>query len=199
MIDTNQALADKYLAQVKIPKSKINTNKQIVIAPVGLIKSGKTTVTKMLAKKLGIARVSSDELRVLARDSDIKDFDLNEVFLIILSYFANKNLSFVADSGWSSFEKREILELASIEKGFEVIYIKINPPRKYILDGIKNFKHKKGELFKNSEEVMLDFKRTLKDRWPLADLDYIYTFNPAKENLSDQVMDCVRKIEKGFE
>ncbi len=197
MKDVNKFLAGEYIKGVKIPKTKLN--KQIVIAPVGLIKSGKTTVTKLLTKKIGAVRISSDEVRVLARDSKIEIFDIKETFFILLNYFINKNLSVVADAGWSDFEKREALEMLGVEKGFEVVYIKINPPRKYILDGIKNFKYKKGELFRNSEEVMRDFKRTLKERWPLSDLDYIHTFNPAKENLSEQVGECVEKIKSNLE
>ncbi|MBU4480038.1 hypothetical protein KKG48_01160, partial [Patescibacteria group bacterium] len=50
-----------FKSQIKIPKNK--PKKQIFFCPVGLVGAGKTTVTKPISKKLGLLRISSDELR----------------------------------------------------------------------------------------------------------------------------------------
>lgn len=75
----------KYEETLEIPDTK--PEKQIMVCPVGVVASGKTTVIKPLSKKLSLLRISTDEIRKLLKENgysydSVKDlaFDLADKY-----------------------------------------------------------------------------------------------------------------------
>jgi len=57
-----KSVAGLYEKSLKFPAQKYQ--KQLIICPIGLVSSGKTTVVKILCKKLPLLRVSTDEIKI---------------------------------------------------------------------------------------------------------------------------------------
>lgn len=195
MRDINKFLYNEYKKTISIPKLK--NKRQIIIAPVGLVGSGKSTVIKPLSKLLSLVRISTDEIRMLARDSHAAEkYDLVSVFREVMTYYLNRGYSLAIDADVSNIEHRELIEFEAIKKDIKIFYIKISPPKKWILEKFAKFKYKKNGLFKNKEEALDNFKNSVKLKWPLVDLDYIYKFDTSKQNLKQQILNCEGLIKK---
>ncbi|MDE1944098.1 MAG: hypothetical protein KGH97_01205 [Patescibacteria group bacterium] len=51
-----------------LPELANRLPRQVFLAPVGRVGAGKTTVVKPLAERLGLVRISSDEIRKLLKE-----------------------------------------------------------------------------------------------------------------------------------
>ena len=102
-----EKLVRLYKKQIVLPVAR--PKKKMLLCPVGHIGSGKTTVIKPLAKKLHLVRISTDELRILARDNKLS-LHLERVVTNFVSHFLSKDYSVACDFDCSTLEKRELLE-----------------------------------------------------------------------------------------
>ncbi|MFA5358673.1 MAG: AAA family ATPase [Patescibacteria group bacterium] len=167
--------------------------KGVILCPVGQVGAGKTTVVKPLAKKLGLLRISMDEIRrILLRDG----FNLvrtKEMFLQLMLKYLDRGYDFVVDADCS----RDVSLIKKIAKdyGKKVIWIHVKPPEKYILNKLKNYKH--SWLFKDSAEAIACY-RALKNirRGVEKRIKFFYTFDPSKPDLNKQVERFLVKLNK---
>ena len=80
------------------------------------------------------------------------------------------------------------------ELGIKIIWIHINPPEKFIINKLKNYK-KHSLLFKDSEDAINNYL----ERKPLhkkLNFPFIYNFDPSRPDLKSQLKEATSIIEK---
>jgi predicted kinase len=178
----------RYESELELPAQK---GLRIFLCPIGLVGAGKTTVVKPLAERLGLVRISSDEIRKIMREQGtvgLKAFDLATV---LIRKYAEAGYGVAIDSDCSNVEKIERVEEAADRLDYKVIWIHINPPEEFILNKLRNFKHT--WLFKNADEAIANYYR----RKPLHEnlsQDFTYTFDTSREDLPMQIDEAEKII-----
>ena len=175
-----------------IPNKK--PEKKIILCPVGLVGAGKTTVLKPLSKKLGLIRISGDELRMILKKYGYNFIKTEELSKKIIFKYLKKDYSIAADFDCISHKK--VFSDIAKEYNAKIFWIHINPPEAFIIKKLKNIhnlKHDHPKLFKNAEVGLSDYFR----RKPLhakINFPFIYVFNTSKNNLKEQIEEAYQKI-----
>ncbi len=180
--------ASEYSKTVEIPTEKGN---QFLLCPVGIVGAGKTTVLKPLAKKLGLVRVSTDEMRKMLKERDFSYKGVRDLLFIVANSFIKQGYGIAIDTDCSRLDKKKQLEEYSTKTGLKIIWIHINPPEEFIINKFKN--HEPSWLFKNPEEAIANYEA----RKPLhqnLDFNFTYTFDTSKPDLDDQIEEAYQII-----
>lgn len=187
-------LKELYEKTLEIKKSKLK--KQIILCPVGHIASGKTTVVKPVASELGLIRLSTDELRVLARDNNLGEHTHVVVGELFREYL-KKGFSIACDFDCSSLGRRDLIEAEAVLYNAPIIFIKINPPHSWIIHKIKSMKYFKSGLFKNVTVGLSEIKRSFKER-KLPNLKYAWVFDTSSPKLDKEIGDFCKYLEERY-
>src|SRR3970040_1728002 len=182
----NKEIEEKIFAEYEktlvIPN--IKPSRQFLLCPVGLVGAGKTTVVKPLAEKLGLVRISGDEIRGLLKKNGFGYEKTFEIGSRLAENFLGDGYSVAIDSDCASGHTRKLIKDAKNKYGAIAIWIHINPPEEFILNKLKNYKHT--WLFKNSDEALKNYY----DRKPVhkkLEMEFTYVFDSSKKNLSKQI------------
>ena len=175
------------------PLNHSKDRKQFVLCPIGLIGSGKTTVMRPLCEQLGVLRISGDEIRKFFKDKGFGWDRVAELGLRIGKKYAKEGYDIGVDSDCVREDKRTEIEGVAKEVNAMVFYIHINPPEKFILDKLRNFKHT--WLFRDGEHAIQNYeaRRPLHEK---LNFDFVYTFDTSKTDLDKQILESVAIIEK---
>lgn len=186
--DFNLVLQE-YEQLIFIPKQKpIN---QFFLCPVGLVGSGKTTVTKPLAERFNLIRISGDEIRKILHDKGYGYEKVWDIGSLLAEKYARLGYSVAMDTDCATLRTREALEKLAKELGAKVIYIHINPPEDFIINKLKNYRH--SWLFKDGEQAIENYKQ----RKPLHErlnLPYLFRFDTSSSNLEQQIIESEKLI-----
>lgn len=200
-MEQNKNISDKkikrlislYEKTLEIPENK--PKKQFILCPIGIVGAGKTTVVKPLSKKLSLLRVSSDEIRELLKKNGFTCAHTKEIAYTIIAKYIKKGFSIAIDGDCVSEEnQRRIKELEKQNK-IKLFWIYINPPEKFIIDKLTNFKHT--WLFKDADDAIENYLA----RKPLhrnPNFPFVYIFDTSKENLDEQINGASEIIEKNL-
>lgn len=158
---------------------------QWILMPVGLIGTGKTTVVKPLAEKLNLVRISTDDIRqrLKARGYSYEGCHIIAQKLAIKYLKAGYSIAVDGNSGSKT-------GLADSQKAKELfphvrqIFIHINPPEEFVINKLKNYPHT--WLFRDADHAVENFLTNQKE-FVLPSTHFVYTFDPSKENLSEQI------------
>ena len=181
---TLPTIIDAYTKSVEIPKKK---GVRFFLCPVGLIGSGKTTVLKPLAKKLGLVRISGDEIRKMLKDGGFGYEGDENIAFAAGEYFIGKGYGIAIDADCVRSDKREKIEKLAKKLSMPIIWVHINPPEKFILNKLKNYPHT--WLFKDAKQAIANYKA----RKPLhkkLNFDFAYTFDTSRPNLKRQIKEA---------
>jgi predicted kinase len=165
--------------------------RQILLCPVGLVGAGKTTVVKPLSSRLGLVRVSTDEIRKRLKEKGDNYLRTSEIAKRLIENYLRAGHSVTIDADCVGSTRKAITELTS-RSAITPVWIHINPPESFILNKLRTCKHT--WLFKDAEEAVANYQR----RKPLhetLDMPFLYTFDPSKEDLPKQIEEAARRIE----
>ncbi len=181
-----------FRSSIEIPKSI--SQKQFFFCPVGLVGAGKTTVTKPISERLGLVRISSDELRKMLKENGHDYSPVKQIGLKLAQEFAQKGLSIAFDMDCGNPEVKEFVEKLAEKLHAKVVYVHINTPKEYIFEKFR--RHPPSWLAENPEDMINNYyaqkeKRT-KENTPF---DYLFTFDTSRPDLNKQIDDCIKKIE----
>lgn len=180
-----------YEAQLNIPARK--DGPQFFICPVGQVGSGKTTVINKLAEQFPFVRLSNDELRKLKKEHGFTTADYRLVRNRLAEKYAREGYSIAFDSNSSSPATKGFVEELSSALHVPLIWIHVNPPEKYILDKLRNYKHT--WLFRDADEAFQNYFQQKETRQrDDHDIAYLYEIDTSQADLSPQIQELARLI-----
>lgn len=191
-----KTIASLYLATLELPAHK--SDSQIIICPVGLVGSGKTTVVKPLSQQLNLVRLSTDEIRLILKDKGYnweKTFQVGE-YVILNILKTGHSIALDLDCAGHRSE----LEALAEKFDYKLVWIHINPPEEYILNKLHNLDkinndHPKIFNPRSVQSVINNYQRR-KVLHQKLDFPFVYTFDPSQSgDLARQVKEAVQIIE----
>ncbi len=162
--------------------------------PVGLVGSGKTTVTRPLAEHFGLIRISTDEIRKRFKSAGYSYEGAREISQELTEKYLDFGYSVAVDANTGS--PRGLAYNEKTKKLFpnvRQLFIHINPPVEFIINKLKNYPHT--WLFKDAEHAIERFNFH-KDQFKLPDLPFVYTFDTSRDDLHEQIKQGIAAIEK---
>ncbi len=183
--DILESIRNEYKETLEFPQ--IIPGKQIFLCSVGLVGAGKTTVIKPLAKKLGLLRISGDEIRFILNNRGLSYSSAFEIGKRMIEKYAKQGYSIAHDTDCATPKTIEAITLLSKELAVDVIWVHINPPEEFIINKLTNYNHT--WLFKNAEEAVCEYRSRKKFHENLP-MNFIYTFDTSKENLNNQIKEA---------
>lgn len=166
--------------------------KRFLLCPVGLVGAGKTTVTKPLAERLSLVRISRDEIRKLLKERGEGYEVIEELTLILIHTYLGKGYSIAVDSDCAHPQTVELINPCAEEYGTLVFWIHIDPPEEFILHKLRS--HEPTWLFKDAEEAVANYMR----RKPLHEslpMPFLHAFDTSKPGLATEIEETARSIE----
>ncbi|MFA5987328.1 MAG: AAA family ATPase [Candidatus Paceibacterota bacterium] len=188
---TFEEIKNDFRASIEIPKN--TPKKQFFFCPVGLVGAGKTTVTRPISKRLGLVRLSSDELRKILKENSYDYGSVKDIGFEMAQDFAKEGYSIAFDMDCGSPKAKESIEKLADETGAKIIWAHLNTPEEYILEKFK--KHEPSWLADNPQ-VMIDNYFVQKERREKENTQFSYdfTFDTSRPDLDKQIDDCIEKI-----
>ena len=122
-----ESIREEYEKSLEIlPTKRPN---QYILCPIGLIGSGKTTVMKLLAKKLGLVRISADEIRlIMEREGySVEGNPGRDLAMKVIDKYVRVGHSIAIDSDCAS--KIKELKKKADELNIKLIWLHIKPTR----------------------------------------------------------------------
>src|SRR3989344_2211203 len=182
-----------FINKIKVPKK--NLEKQIIIAPVGVVASGKTTAMKILKSMIPTVYINADEVRVFLRNK--KMWGPLEAYGIItptIRHFLESGESIIIDGDFVDKKTRR-QPLENLAKKFDarVYYIHVIAPEKFILKKLKNKKWTKSGLFSSSTEGIREYLRRKPLHQKKLKIKFIGTVDTSK-SVKSQLLKIVSKI-----
>jgi len=115
-----QKLVQEFIKTIKVPFK--NPRKQIIIAPVGVVASGKTTTMKILKELLPVIYLNNDEARIFLRSKRLwNKVAALELMNPAVEHFLKLNKSLIVDGDLVDWRTRQQLE--KLAKKFKAPFI----------------------------------------------------------------------------
>ncbi len=184
-----ERIMGEYEKQLDIPKNK--PAKLIMLCPIGLVGSGKTTVIKPLSEKLSLLRISTDEIRKILKENSYDYNRVEELAIKLSEKYIRQGYSIAIDADCISERLQKYINELKGEYGSKLFWIHINPPEKFIINKLKNYKHT--WLFKNSKQAIENYKQR-KSLHRSLKFPFIYEFDTSKSNLNKQIEEASKII-----
>lgn len=190
--ETLDKVSAEYESTLNIPENK--QVPQWILMPVGLIGSGKTTVVKQFAKHFGLIRISTDDVRERLKHRGYSYEGARDITQGLLKKYLNLGYSVAIDANTGSlagieYNKKTATSFPHVYQ----IFIHINPPEKFIINKLKNYKHT--WLFNDGEHAVQHFHKN-KNNFFLPNLPFVFEFDTSKDNLASQINEAVIIIKK---
>ncbi len=118
-----EIVGDECERLIKFPDKKLA--KQIIIAPVGLVASGKSTVIKELQKDFPLASVSTDKIREVLKNKGFNNIRTQEIAYHLSAKLVAKGYSLVVDADCAPPYVQALLKEMRRKYDISVLYIHI--------------------------------------------------------------------------
>lgn len=196
MLDAPKEVLEEVMKECEetliIPLTK--NKPQWMLMPVGLVGAGKTTVIKPLAERLGLIRLSTDEVRQKLKLKGYSYEGCREIIRELSNKYLNLGYSLAFDANTGSkigmeYNKKTLEAFPNVHQ----VFIYVNPPEEFIINKLKNYKHT--WLFKDSEHAVKSFYENKKD-FSRPNLPFVYEFDPSRSDLAKQIDEAVIAINK---
>ena len=184
----------EYQQQINIPKQKIKP--QIILCSVGLVGAGKTTILKAISKKLGLIKISSDEIRKLLKTKDFNFIRTIDIVKKIMENYLNQGFSLAMDGDAITPEiQKYVNKFAS--NTIKIVWIHVKAPEKIILDRLQNRNHT--GLFKNTHDEINNYRRRKPlHRHYLSMINFYYKFDTSKKDINKQINKFICKLKSDY-
>lgn len=167
-----------------------------MLMPVGVIGAGKTTVIKPLAERLGLVRISTDEIREKLRQRRYSYEGARDIAHALSTKYLRIGYSIAVDGNTGSTSGLEYnKKSAEAFPHVRQIFIHIDPPDEYIVNKLRNYKH--SWLFKNAEQAVESFYKN-KQGFTLPDLPFVFAFDPSRDDLPMQLESGIKAIKESL-
>lgn len=151
-------VTDKFISQLKIKNRK--TKNPIVVAMVGLIGSGKSSVAKELAKQINATVITGDAIRVALRKQKQDYGQVRSITEKSATFVLKKGGNVVLDSDFIDSQKRKRLEEKVKKLQAKVLYIRTIADRDIMIERLIKAKYNSNiDLFKNSSIAIREMWR----------------------------------------
>ncbi|MCE9643968.1 ATP-binding protein [Candidatus Parcubacteria bacterium] len=172
----------EYEETLVIPAAK--PSPQWMLMPVGVIGVGKTTVVKPIAERMGLVRVSTDDIRERLKAHGYSYEGARDIAHRITKKYLSLGYSVAIDGNTGStngleYNKKTLEAFPQVRQ----LFIHINPPDEFVVKKLKNYNHT--WLFRDGDHAVEAFL-TNKKNFVLPDLPFVYTFDTSKD-LSGQL------------
>ena len=168
-----------------------------MLMPVGSIGAGKTTVLKPLTVRLGLVRISTDEVRQMLTEKGYSYEGCRDITHEISKKYLALGYSLAIDANTGSkFGLEYNKKTAEAFPNVRQIFIYVNPPEEFIISKLKNYKHT--WLFRNGEDAIEQFY-AYKKYFSRPDLPFVYEFDTSRDDLAKQIEEASRAIKKALE
>lgn len=158
---------------------------QWILMPVGLIGAGKTTVVKPLAERLNLVRISTDDIRQRLKARGYSYEGCRDIVQKLAKKYLDLGYSIALDANTGSkIALQYNQKTAELFPHVRQIFIHINPPEEFVINKLKNYPHT--WLFRDADHAVENFLTNQKE-FVLPSVHFVYTFDPSKENLSEQI------------
>lgn len=192
-----EAIQEDYEKTLFIPTKKYNF--QVLLCPIGLVGSGKSTVIKKLCSKLELVRISGDEIRIILKQHGFNYLRTVEIGDRLIEKYLKLGFSVAIDSDCAGKAKDIIQEKIAQYPAIKIIWIHICAPEELIVQRLHarhnpNNLESGSELFNDAEAAVANYIR----RKPLhehLDFPFTYTFDSSK-NLDTQIDEALPLIQK---
>ena len=187
-----EEIAKEYEQSLIIPPSK--NNPQWMLMPVGLIGAGKTTVLKPLSERLGLIRLSSDEVRQKLKERGCSYEGCRDIILQLSKKYLALGYSLAIDANTGSRMGIEYNQkTATAFPNVRQVFIDVNPPEEFITSKLRNYKHT--WLFSSGEQAVQHFYDNKKN-FSRPNRPFVYQFDPSRDDLTVQINETVIAINK---
>jgi predicted kinase len=175
-----------------IPDRK--THPQFFFCPVGLVGTGKTTVTKPISEKFDLIRLSTDELRKLLKENGYDYSSVKTIGLKILQEYIDAGYSISFDMDCGNPQTKSFIESSAEKSGARVFWVYINTPQEFIFEKFR--KHPPSWLADNPQ-TMIDNYLAQKEIREKENTQFIffYEFDTSRADIGNQIEGCSNKIE----
>ncbi|MEK7612111.1 MAG: AAA family ATPase [Patescibacteria group bacterium] len=184
-------IARDFKSQIFLPEQKLQ--KQAFFCPVGLVGSGKTTITKPISDSLGLVRISSDELRKILKENGYAYDPVKDIVFNIAGDFAKQKYSISFDMDCGNPEVKEFVDILVQKLKAEAFWVYVNTPEAYIFEKFR--KHPPSWLSDNPETMINNYRiqkeKRLKEN---ISFNFSFTFDASRPDLKDQINECIKLI-----
>lgn len=190
-----EEVAKEYEGTLTPPAKK--PSPQWMLMPVGLIGAGKTTIVKPLAKRLGLIRISTDDIREKLKLRGYSYEGCRDIVQELTRKYLNLGHSIALDANTGSkIGLTYNQKTAELFPNVRQLFIHINPPEEFIINKLNNYSHT--WLFKDAEHAVKSFSSNQKGFTP-PDVHFVYTFDPSRNDLPEQLRQGALAIERELE
>ena len=180
----------EYRGSIKTPEEK--PARQFVLCPVGLVGSGKSSVIKPLAEKLSLVRISSDEIRWRLKEKGFNYDRTKELTHRMAQEFIENGYSLALDMNCGSPNSKKSIAEFKEKYNIKILWVHINPPEDFIIHKLKMYPH--SWLFENGEQAVDAYFKYKQAYGDFGSIDFIYTFDTSRDDLSQQIENAVSAI-----
>ena len=185
-----QEFTDKYENQIVAPNKK--PRNQFILCPIGLVGAGKTTVVKPLSDKLGLVRISGDEIRELLKEKGHRYDKVQDIATIVAEKYLDEGYSVCSDNDCVTEKTQTILNSLKEKYDLKLVWIHINPPEEFIINKLSNLKP---DWLGTAEQMIENYYQ----RKPLHEhlnFPFVYTFDTSRDNLSNQIEEAAEIVKE---
>jgi predicted kinase len=178
-------------ASIHIPEHR--PIRQLFFCPVGLVGAGKTTITKPISEKLGLVRLSSDELRKMLKENGHDYSSVRKIGLAIATDFAYKGYSIAFDMDCGNPEVKDFVESLALKRGAQAVFVHVYAPQEFIFD---KFRRHPPSWLANDPQIMIENHLSQKEirGKEKTQFDFLFAFDTSKPDLKEQIEHCYQKI-----
>jgi predicted kinase len=184
-------ILESYEKSLEIPPITYST--PFIIAPVGLIGSGKSTLIIPLAKQLQCIRISGDDIRLILKEKGLSYDHVHDIATTLHKKFHSQGHSIAIDSDCASPQTQKFITECEKEFAAHTFWIHITTPEAVILERIQMYRNTH-PLETNTENWIQNFHA----RKPLHEnltMPFICTFDATKD-IASQLISAELEIRK---
>ncbi|MBI4132819.1 MAG: AAA family ATPase [Candidatus Sungbacteria bacterium] len=124
-----------------------------IIALIGVVGSGKTHIAKILSKRLGAARITTDEIRVGLRKRRRSYNQAPKITARRAERFLRNGQSVILDFDAINPARRRELRWRAREFEARLYFLEVRTPQRTILARLRKKRYTSGDLFKDADEA----------------------------------------------
>lgn len=154
-----------------------NTPQPFILAIVGMIASGKSTIIQPIAKHFSLVNISTDKIRRLLSNNDYNLRRTSDITFHLVNKYLSKGYGIAVDADAIAKHNRDEMLKISDKFSVPILFLHVVTPEKIILERL-NEKNLKRE-YRGEEAINRYFAR--KHLHEEIDLDFIYTFDGSSD------------------